>query len=40
MSMISTFAPFTQEGGLGKANQVFGEELPNLLKELNEVLVA
>ncbi len=33
-------SPFNQEGGLGKAYQVFGDGLPNLLKELNEVLVA
>ena len=32
--------PFVQEGGLGKAAQVFGGELGGLLKELNEVLVA
>ena len=27
-------------GGLGKAHQLFGEQLPNLLDELNEVLAA
>jgi type I restriction enzyme R subunit len=32
--------PFTEEGGLGKAGQVFGKELRALLEELNEVLVA
>ena len=29
-----------KQGGIGKAYQVFGDNLPNLLKELNEVLVA
>ena len=33
-------APFVQQGGLGKAHQVFGPELPKLLDELNEVLAA
>jgi len=33
-------APFNQRGGLGKAHQLFGEQLPNLLDELNEALVA
>ncbi|MBI5710655.1 MAG: DEAD/DEAH box helicase family protein [Candidatus Eisenbacteria bacterium] len=32
--------PFVQEGGLGRANQVFGKELEPLLRELNEVLAA
>jgi type I restriction enzyme R subunit len=32
--------PFAQEGGLGRANQVFGEELEPLLHELNEVLAS
>ncbi len=27
-------------GGLGKAHQLFGEQLPKLLNELNEVLAA
>ena len=27
-------------GGLGKAHQLFGEQLPKLLEELNEVLAA
>ena len=27
-------------GGLGKAHQLFGEQLPKLLDELNEVLAA
>ena len=34
------FAPFNQRGGLGKAHQLFGDELPALLDELNEQLVA
>jgi type I restriction enzyme R subunit len=33
-------APFRQRGGLGKAHQLFGSELPKLLDELNEVLAA
>jgi hypothetical protein len=32
--------PFVQEGGLGKATQVFGRDLRSLIAELNEVLVA
>jgi type I restriction enzyme R subunit len=34
------YAPFSQRGGLGKAHQLFGEQLPKLLHELNEVLAA
>jgi type I restriction enzyme R subunit len=34
------YAPFSQRGGLGKAHQLFGEQLPKLLDELNEVLAA
>jgi type I restriction enzyme R subunit len=34
------YAPFSQRGGLGKTHQLFGEQLPNLLDELNEVLAA
>ena len=34
------YAPFSQRGGLGKAHQLFGSELPKLLDELNEVLAA
>jgi type I restriction enzyme, R subunit len=34
------YAPFSQRGGLGKAHQLFGPELPKLLDELNEVLAA
>lgn len=33
-------SPFNQSGGLGKAHQLFGEQLPNLLDELNEALAA
>jgi len=34
------YAPFNQRGGLGKAHQLFGGDLPKLLDELNEVLAA
>jgi type I restriction enzyme, R subunit len=34
------YAPFIQQGGLGKARQVFGNELPTILNELNTELVA
>ena len=34
------YAPFSQQGGLGKAYQLFGESLPTLLEELNQALVA
>ncbi|MBU2055065.1 MAG: restriction endonuclease subunit R, partial [Proteobacteria bacterium] len=34
------YAPFNQRGGLGRAHQLFGEQLPQLLDELNEVLAA
>ena len=33
-------SPFSQQGGLGKAHQVFGPGLPKLMDELNEVLGA
>ena len=33
-------SPFSQKGGLGKAYQVFGNELEPLVNELNEVLAA
>jgi type I restriction enzyme R subunit len=33
------YEPFVQRGGLGKAFQVFGNDLQPLLRELNEVLV-
>ena len=32
--------PFHQEGGLGKAHQLFGDQLPKLLEELNQALAA
>lgn len=34
------YAPCSQRGGLGKAHKLFGEQLPKLLDELNEVLAA
>lgn len=34
------YAPFVQEGGLVRANKVFGKKLKKVLEELNEVLVA
>lgn len=34
------FAPFSQKGGLGKAHQLFGDELLPLLEELNEMLTS
>ena len=34
------YVPFDQHGGLGKAYQLFGEDLNALLGELNEALVA
>ena len=34
------YAPFSQRGGLGKAHQLFGEQLPKLLEELNAALAA
>jgi type I restriction enzyme R subunit len=33
-------SPFNQRGGLGKAHQLFGDQLPRLLDELNSVLAA
>lgn len=35
-----TYSPFAQRGGLGKAHQLFGEQLPTLLEELNRTLAA
>ncbi len=32
--------PFIQEGGLGKALQVFGKELPVLIQQINEAVAA
>ena len=34
------YTPFGERGGLGKAHQLFGEQLPKLLDELNAVLGA
>jgi type I restriction enzyme R subunit len=34
------YAPFAEEGGLGRAVQLFGERLRALLTELNEELAA
>lgn len=34
------YEPFTQRGGLGKAYQLFGAELPEILQQLNERLAA
>jgi type I restriction enzyme R subunit len=34
------YAPFAQQGGIGKVHQVFGDELSNILDELNGALAA
>ena len=34
------YAPFAQEGGLGKVYQLFGAELNTLIEQLNESLAA
>jgi type I restriction enzyme, R subunit len=34
------YEPFTQRGGLGRAYQLFGSELPTILQQLNERLAA
>ena len=34
------YAPFAQQGGLGKLHQLFGAELPQVIASLNEELVA
>lgn len=34
------YSPFKQKGGLSRADELFGENLPSLLEELNEVLAA
>jgi type I restriction enzyme R subunit len=34
------YAPFAQEGGLGKVHQLFGDELNTLIEQLNESLAA
>ena len=33
-------SPFNQRGGFGKAHQLFGDKLPKLPYELNQVLAA
>ena len=40
MNQLDPNLEFNQRGGLGKAHQLFGEQLPKLLDELNEVLAA
>ena len=34
------YAPFAQEGGLGRVHQLFGDELNTLIEQLNETLAA
>ena len=34
------YAPFVQEGGLGKVHQLFGKELSMIVEELNGALAA
>lgn len=34
------YAPFAQEGGLGKVHQLFGAELNEIIEELNGSLAA
>jgi type I restriction enzyme, R subunit len=34
------YAPFAQEGGLGKVHQLFGDGLNNIIDELNGTLAA
>jgi type I restriction enzyme R subunit len=34
------YAPFAQEGGLGKVHQVFGDNLSGIIEELNGTLAA
>jgi type I restriction enzyme, R subunit len=34
------YAPFAQEGGLGKVHQVFGDKLNKIIEELNGILAA
>lgn len=35
-----SLSPFAQRGGLGRAHQLFGDQLPRLLEELNTTLAA
>jgi type I restriction enzyme R subunit len=34
------YAPFSQQGGLGKVHQLFGDKLNTIIEELNEALAA
>ena len=34
------YAPFSQQGGLGKVHQLFGDKLNTIIEELNETLAA
>ncbi len=34
------YAPFAQEGGLGRVHQIFGDKLDRIIDEMNEVLAA
>jgi len=34
------YTPFDSKGGLGRMYQLFGEEMNNIIEELNEALVA
>ncbi len=34
------YAPFSQQGGLGRVYQLFGAELPKVIEELNRELLA
>jgi len=34
------YAPFSQQGGLGKVHQLFGDGLAPIMENLNRVLVA
>lgn len=34
------YAPFAQEGGLGKVHLIFGSELTKIIEELNGALAA
>ena len=34
------YAPFSQQGGLGKVHQLFGDKLNSIIEELNETLAA
>ncbi len=34
------YAPFAQQGGIGKVHQVFGDDLNKIIEELNGTLAA